>query len=133
MCASPSVCLSIYFGQTHRLNLGMFAVTDSFALTLSCIIPYKLFVSLTVRPGGAYVLRPDTFLVFFLFNILYSFSFNFELFCLSPSICKQALCPSVVIYADQSLIVLNSSDVFRGLVRPDCYRRGGPAQTEFRT
>ena len=54
------------FGQHYCLNFGIFVVTHSFALTLRCIIPHKLFVSLTVRPGGTNVLRPDTFLVFLL-------------------------------------------------------------------
>ena len=55
------------FGQNYRLNFDIFAVTHSLALTLSCIIPHKLFVSLTVRPGGAHVLQPYTYLDFLLF------------------------------------------------------------------
>ena len=47
------------------LKLRNFVVIYSFAITFCCIfIPHNLFVSLTVRPGGAYVLRPDTFLVY---------------------------------------------------------------------
>ena len=76
LCTLVFVCPSVrLLGQHLRLNLGGFShltLGDMYSL-LSALLRVILFaknhfISLTLRPGGAYVFRPDTFLVTVLFR-----------------------------------------------------------------
>ena len=67
------MCLTVSSFVWSKLSskLRHFAVTHSFALTLCYMIHLNLFMSLTVHPCEAYVLRTDTFLVIHILGITY--------------------------------------------------------------